>query len=183
MNVEGDPELHTVPPDRGEMVDQPLWRQDFPIDTSQDAYVARRDFTKFLGLTSLAFVVGQFWIVVQNSWRKSRGALPIVEIVSLDKVPLNSVQPFHYPTSADPAVLVRLGEDELLAYSSQCTHLQCPVLPELDQHRFRCPCHAGYFELKTGRPLAGPPRRPLSRIKLKVQNSTIYATGIERSES
>ena len=68
MTIEIDPELHTIPPDRGDMADQPKWRGDFPIDSAQDAYVARRDFTKFLGLTSLAFVIGQFWIGVQNTW-------------------------------------------------------------------------------------------------------------------
>ena len=68
-----DPELHTVPPDRGQQADQPQWRHDFPIDWPQDHYVARRDFTKFLGLTSVAFVVGQFTIAFQNWLRRRRG--------------------------------------------------------------------------------------------------------------
>jgi Rieske Fe-S protein len=183
MTIEIDPELHTIPPDRGDMAEQPKWRRDFPIDSAQDAYVARRDFTKFLGLTSLAFVVGQFWIAMQNTWRKRRGALPIVEIARIDDVPVNSYRAFTYPTSADPAVLVRLGKDEFLAYSSECTHLQCPVLPDIDKGQFHCPCHAGYFDMRNGRPLGGPPRRPLARISLKIQSALIYATGIERSES
>jgi Rieske Fe-S protein len=183
MAIEFDPELHTVPPDRCDMADQPKWRLDFPIDSAQDAYVARRDFTKFLGLTSLAFVVGQFWIALQNVWRKRRGSLPILEIAHLDDLPVNSYRSFHYPTSTDPAILVRLGQDEFVAYSSECTHLQCPVLPDIDRGQFHCPCHAGYFDMRSGRPLAGPPRRPLARITLKTQNATIYATGVERSRS
>jgi Rieske Fe-S protein len=43
-----------------------------------------------------------------------------------------------------------------------------------------CPCHEGYFDLKTGRVLAGPPPRPLPRIVLDVRGNEIYATGIER---
>src|SRR5215471_16712162 len=171
MTIEIDPELHTIPPNRGDMGEQPKWRTDFPIDTAQDAYVARRDFTKFLGLTSLAFVVGQFWIGIQNVWRKRRGSLPIVEIAGVDDIPVKSSHGFTYPTSTDPAILVRLGNDEFVAYSNECTHLQCPVLPDVKKGQFRCPCHAGYFDMRSGRQIAGPPRRPLERITLKIQNS------------
>lgn len=183
MQSELDPELHTVPPDRRAMEDQPKWRRDFPIDTAQDAYVARRDFTKFIGLTSLAFVVGQFWIALQNRWRKVRGQLPIVAVAELDEVPVRGAKAFRYPTSADSALLLRLDGDSLLAYSSQCTHLQCPVLPELQSSRLHCPCHRGYFDLHTGQPLAGPPRRPLPRIALRVRDSIIYATGFEEDQA
>ena len=67
-----DPEQVTIPPDGRPLEQQPQWRQDFPIDWPQDHYVARRDFTKFMVLTSFAFVVGQCWIVFEN-WRR-RGA-------------------------------------------------------------------------------------------------------------
>jgi Rieske Fe-S protein len=181
MNRETDPELHTIPPDRGLMEVQPKWRQDFPIDTAQDGYVARREFTKFLGLTSLAFVVGQFWIALQNRWRRRRGELPATAIAQLSDVPVGAARAFHYPRETDPAILLRPDESTLLAFSSQCTHLQCPVLPEIDAQRLHCPCHAGYFDLRTGAPLAGPPRRALPRITLSVRNGTIYATGIEET--
>ena len=49
-----DPEQVTMPPDFRPLELQPAWRQDFPIDWPQDQYVARRDFMKFLVLTSLA---------------------------------------------------------------------------------------------------------------------------------
>ena len=51
-----------TPPDGRAMADQPRWRQDFPIDAAQDDYVSRRELTKFVVLTSAAFVVGQWWI-------------------------------------------------------------------------------------------------------------------------
>jgi nitrite reductase/ring-hydroxylating ferredoxin subunit len=180
MDADFDPELHTIPPDRDAMADQPKWRRDFPIDSAQDAYVARRDFTKFLGLTSLAFVVGQFWIAIRNRVRRARGALPIVPVAQRDELSIGAAKVFHYPTDTDPALLMRLNADEFLAYSSQCTHLQCPVIPQMETGELHCPCHAGYFDLHTGRPIAGPPRRPLPRIALKIENSIVYATGVER---
>jgi nitrite reductase/ring-hydroxylating ferredoxin subunit len=179
--AEHDPELHTVPPNRGAMDDQPKWRQDFPIDSVQDAYVARRDFTKFLGLTSLALVVGQCWIALQNRWRQARGQLPLTEILRLAELPIGQARAFHYPTEMDPAILLRIDNETILAYSSQCTHLQCPVLPEISAGQLHCPCHRGYFDLRTGQPLAGPPRRALPRIALKVQRGVVYASGFEES--
>ncbi len=176
---QADREQMTIPPDGRPEAAQPRWRKDFPIDWPQDHYVARRDFTKFLVLTSLAFVVGQFWIVLQNMFRKRRGEPLIRPIATLDQVPIGGDLTFSYPEAHNKCVLVRLGENTLLAYSQQCTHLSCAVVPKVMQRQFHCPCHEGYFDLSTGRPIAGPPRRPLSRVRLAVRRGVIYATGIE----
>ena len=77
----------TLPPDGRPPSEQPPWRQDFPIDWPQDQYVARRDFSKFMVLTSFAFVVGQVWIGVQNWFRRRRGTPPIAKVADLAAVP------------------------------------------------------------------------------------------------
>src|SRR5262245_55626430 len=107
MEIETDSQLHTVPPDRRESEQQPKWRRDFPIDIPEDDYVARRDFTKFLVLTSLAFVVGQFWIAVQNAWRRAQGKPRIARIARLNDIPVGGAVAFRYPRADDPALLVR----------------------------------------------------------------------------
>lgn len=167
-------------PDGKPLSEQPVWRQDFPIDWPQDQYVARRDFTKFLGLTSLAFVMGQFWILAENWLRRGRGLTPLRAIARLDEVPVGGSKTFNYPEENDPCLLLRPSEQTLLAYDQKCTHLSCAVIPEMSKGQLRCPCHHGFFELSTGRPLAGPPRRPLARITLEIRDGIIYATGIER---
>ena len=174
-------EQHTIAPDGRPHEQQPTWRRDFPIDWSQNHYVARRDFTKFLVLISLAFTVGQFWIGVQNYFRRRRGRPEVVKIASLSALPVGGTVVFKYPDSHDDCVLVRTGENALLAYSQKCTHLACAVVPRPEKGDIHCPCHEGYFELSTGRPLAGPPRRPLPRITLKIRGDEIYATGVEVS--
>jgi len=68
-----DAEEITLAPDGRPMAEQPAWRTDFPIDWPQDEYVERRDFMKFMVLTSLAFTAGQFWIALQNWLRRRRG--------------------------------------------------------------------------------------------------------------
>lgn len=180
MNAE-ESEKEAVGPDGKPLSKQPAWRQDFPIDWPQDQYVARRDFTKFLTLTSLAFVVGQLWIGVQNWWRRRRGEPPILRIAPLDEIPVGSVRTFHYPDDHDPCILVRTEDSKLLAYDQKCTHLSCAVVPDLASGKLHCPCHHGYFDLATGRPLAGPPRRPLPRILVRVRNGIVEAHGVERS--
>jgi Rieske Fe-S protein len=168
---------------------QPAWRGDFPVYWPQDQYVARRDFTKFLLLTSLAFVVGQFWIGVQNWFRRRRGLPEHKQVARLGDLEPGKAVTFRYPEKTDPCILVRLpdgpdGRAGLLAYDQKCTHLSCGVVPHLEDRpedcRLLCPCHHGSFDLVNGRPLAGPPRRPLPRIKLEVKkDGTVWATGVE----
>ena len=174
-----DVEQVTVAPDGRPADEQPAWRQDFPIDWPQDHYVERRDFMKFMVLTSLAFTAGQFWIVAQNWWRRRRGAPEIKRIGSLSDAPVGGVLTFRYPEATDECVLIRQASDALVAYSQKCTHLSCAVVPRPEHGIMRCPCHEGYFDLESGRPLSGPPRRPLPRVLVEVRGQDIYATGIE----
>ncbi len=86
---------------------------------------------------------------------------------------------FGYPTEHEPCVLVRLSASEFVAYSQKCTHLSCAVIPKPELGSLHCPCHDGYFDLRSGRPTAGPPRRPLPRVVLEVRDGAVYATGME----
>jgi Rieske Fe-S protein len=169
----------TRAPDGKPLGEQPKWRRDFPIDTPQDLYVARRDFMKFMVLTSLAFTVGQFWIAAQNWLRRRRGAPELKKIASLAEIPVGGAITFLYPESADHCILVRPAADVVVAFSQQCTHLSCAVIPQPEQNRLFCPCHEGAFDLQSGRPIAGPPNRPLTRVLLNVRGNDVYASGIE----
>src|SRR5262249_34922068 len=100
-----DQEQITVAPDGRPMEEQPPWRADFPIDWAQDEYVERRDFMKFLVLTSLAFTAGQFWIVMENYWRRGTGQPDIRRVASLDDIPVGGATTFAYPDQHDPCVL------------------------------------------------------------------------------
>jgi nitrite reductase/ring-hydroxylating ferredoxin subunit len=169
----------TIPPDGRTDAEQPRWRQDFPIDLPQDEYIARRDFTKFLVLTSFAFAFGQLWILATNFFRQRQQSLPAREIARLGDIPIGGSRVFDYPAPHQPAVLVRLDERQFVAYDQKCTHLSCPVIPRVQEGQFYCPCHEGSFDLATGRPLAGPPRRPLARIHLEIRDGGIYAVAVE----
>ncbi len=169
----------TVAPDGRAPAEQPRWRQDFPIDWPQDQYVSRREFIKFLSLTSVAFAVGQFWLLVQNffSGQATAQAHPIAPV---DEIPVGGSLLFHYPAGSPARLLVRVDEKTFVAYEQHCTHLTCPVIPAVEKSELNCPCHDGVFDLLTGRPLAGPPQRPLARVTLLVRDGQVFATGMER---
>jgi Rieske Fe-S protein len=141
--------------------------------------VARREFAKVLVLTSSAFTAGQAWIAAEHLLRRRREAPPRVKIASMGEVPVGGFKIFSYPHEHDRCVLVRLGESELVAFSQACTHLSCAVIPKVAEGIFLCPCHDGYFDLRTGKNIAGPPPRPLPRIVLETRGEDVFAIGIE----
>jgi Rieske Fe-S protein len=170
--------LRVLTPDGRPTEDQPKWRRDFPIDTAEDTYVARRDFTKFMVLISGSFVAGQAWIALKTLGGDRRNG-EARAITRVDEIAVGQAAIFSYPREHDSCILVRASEREFLAYSNKCSHLSCPVIPDVKSGRLLCPCHHGSFDLATGRPLAGPPRRPLARIVLEVRGDSVYATGVE----
>jgi len=66
---------------------------------------------------------------------------------------------------------------KIKVFSSTCTHLACNVIWQADQKIFLCPCHSGRFDAD-GRPIAGPPTKPLSLLEHKIEedNLMVYLT-------
>jgi nitrite reductase/ring-hydroxylating ferredoxin subunit len=174
-----DREQITIAPDFAPAESQPAWRQDFPIDWPQDLHVERRDFMKFMVLTSAAFTLGQLWIAAQNWYRKRTGQPGIQRIASADALAVGAAIGFTYPNEHERCLLVRLTDTEFVAFGQECTHLSCAVVPRPAEGSFYCPCHEGRFDIRTGVPTAGPPRRPLTRIVLETRGHDIYAVGVE----
>jgi Rieske Fe-S protein len=169
----------TIAPDFTPAAAQPAWRQDFPIDWPQDLYVERRDFLKFMVLTSAALTLGQLWIGAQNWYRRRSGQPPMQRIAAVDDLAVGAALGFTYPDEHNPCLLVRLSTTEFVAFGQKCTHLSCAVIPRPEEGSFYCPCHEGRFDLRTGSPTAGPPRRPLTRIVLDMRGRAIYAVAVE----
>jgi nitrite reductase/ring-hydroxylating ferredoxin subunit len=160
----------------------PLWREEISIFSADEKYVNRRQFAKFLVLTSAGMFVGNLWILVK-SWLTKTPVYPLRSIAKLSEIPVGGSKLFTYPTAADPCILVRTGETELAAFSQKCTHLSCAVYYQRESNRFECPCHQGYFAAKDGRVLQGPPQRPLPRILLQQKGDELFAVGVDLGEA
>ena len=156
----------------------PLWRDEFSVFTADERYVNRRQFTKFLTLTSFAMLAGNLWILARSLFYRTP-AYPARAIAGLNEVPAGGVKLFSYPGDQDPCILVRTGNDSYVAYSQKCTHLSCAVYYSRDLNRLECPCHQGFFSIADGSVLQGPPQRALPRVRLEAVDGRIVATGME----
>lgn len=177
------PEDPRPTPDGRPEQQQPRWRRDFPIDWPDDEYVARRDLVKFMVLTSLAFVAGQLSLLAKSLFGSAGPSPAPQRVAAAGELPVGGAKVFEFPADSPPRLLVRLDESRYAAYDQLCTHLQCPVLPRLEDGALHCPCHNGWFDAETGRPTAGPPRRPLPRIELEVRDGAVYAVGLAEERS
>ena len=146
----------------------PIWRRDFPYEAAGEEEVTRREFARYLVLGAGAIAAGNVGLAVWTQLRSINTGEPR-PIVALESVPVGGTYLFRYPSAADPAILLRVDEREVVAFSQQCTHLGCVVYYQAKENRWHCPCHEGNFATLTGDVISGPPTRPLGRIDVEVR--------------
>jgi Rieske Fe-S protein len=65
--------------------------------------------------------------------------------------------------------------EQFTVYNGRCTHLGCNFSVDEEKNVFACPCHTGFFDIKSGAVLGGPPPRGLDQLEVRVDNGTLYA--------
>ncbi len=158
-------------------VDQPVWKRDFPYEAASEEEVTRREFTRYLVLGAGTMAAANVGLAVWTQLRSINTGEPRA-IVAVGDVAIGDSYLFHYPTDRDPAVLVRLAETDVVAFSQTCTHLGCVDYYQPEKGRWHCPCHEGNFDVATGAVVSGPPTRPLGRIDVEIRDDgQIWALG------
>jgi cytochrome b6-f complex iron-sulfur subunit len=97
-----------------------------------------------------------------------RGAARVVQVRTANTVLTGSPDGLfavRFLFRDQPAIVIRRSRDEVAAFVAMCTHLQCIVHYDAATSRLVCPCHEAAFDL-TGRPISGPPTRPLARLRV-----------------
>jgi Rieske Fe-S protein len=155
---------------------EPLWKNDFPYESAGEEEVTRREFARYLALGSGALAAGTLGIAAWTQLRTINTGAP-QPIIALDQVAVGDTYLFDYPTTSDPAILLRTSATDVVAFSQKCTHLGCVVYFEAAENRWHCPCHEGNFAADTGAVISGPPTRPLGRIAVEARGDTIWALG------
>ena len=156
--------------------------KDFPVSSEEDGFVARREFTKFLGVTSLAFFAGTFIAASRKLWKRIMAAgSGEMHVAALDDMRVGEYKLFRFPTENDPCILMRLEPDKFVAFNQNCTHLSCPVIFNSVSRQLECPCHKGFFSAEDGRVVAGPPKRPLEALTVSVRGGRVWVK--DESES
>jgi Rieske Fe-S protein len=67
----------------------------------------------------------------------------------------------------DPAIVVKVAENDFRAFSAICTHLDCIVDFRVDRQLIWCWCHNGIYNLN-GKNIGGPPPRPLAPYRVNL---------------
>jgi thiosulfate dehydrogenase [quinone] large subunit len=92
-------------------------------------------------------------------------------LTTLSKLPVGRAVGFQDPV-VGPAVLLRLANDQVFAYSRVCTHEGCLVGYDPSAQLLVCPCHGAEFDPSSqATPVAGPTSQPLQRINVSVDKS------------
>ena len=78
--------------------------EEFAIETAAEQYINRRQFSKFLVLTSLGMFVGNLWILVK-SWLRRSPAYPARVIAGVNEIAVGDVKLFSYPEPADGCIM------------------------------------------------------------------------------
>lgn len=98
---------------------------------------------------------------------------------------------FTYPDAASPCVAVKLGQPvpggvgpdrDIVAYSTLCTHMGCPVAFEAGSNTFRCGCHFSMFDAeKGGQMICGQATENLPRVRLEFDSKggSVAAVGVD----
>lgn len=63
--------------------------------------------------------------------------------------------------------------DRVIAISSSCVHVGCPVRYVAAAQSFVCPCHGGVYDFRGVR-TGGPPPRPLDRFYTLIRNERVF---------
>ncbi len=131
-------------------------------------------------LPALGFAVGPVFAGEQDAWQ-SIGPLarftatdytPVV--ITLDPTIGEAGKTLAYVRRHDPLTdgPAKDRYDEVVAISSRCVHVGCPVRYVSAAQSFICPCHGGVYNFQ-GIRVGGPPPRPLDRFYTLITGGTV----------
>ncbi len=140
--------------------------------------ISRRIFCNRVLVTSVGLGLAANLKVEAAEQQSPPLAYPPLKIEGAERVMPGSFLYFNYPTANDPAVFVRAFDGEGLAYSRKCAHLGCSIDFDAQRRCFKCPCHQGAYDSRTGHVMYGPPPRPLDQIVLHIRaGGEVWAVG------
>ena len=109
---------------------EPLWREEFSVYQADERYVTRRQFTKFLVLTSLGMFAGNSVDPGRGRWfHRAPAGRRRCQSARARRAPGGRRRSCSTTRSRGDAVHpgARRPTDEYVAYSQKCTHLSCAV--------------------------------------------------------
>ena len=162
----------------------------------ENAKVSRRIFMKTSG--GAAAVAGAALLPAGNARAANASSAsgmtlsyPVRAVGKAGAMPVNQAVNFAYPDASSPCVALRMGSpvpggvgpnNDIVAFSSLCTHMGCPVAYEAGTKTFKCGCHFSIFDPENGgQMVCGQATEDLPKVLLNydAKNDTVTATGID----
>ena len=114
---------------------------------------------------------------------------PRLRVVALSRLRVNRAVTFDYPLKGQSNVLLDLGtavpggvgsKQSIVAFSSLCQHMGCPVGYDRGRRELVCPCHQSRYDPeRLGSIIQGVATRALPRVHLEVRRGAVYAVGVD----
>src|SRR5512133_410981 len=163
----------------------------------EDVKLSRRFFLKSSG--SAAAAVGAVVIPIHTAQAaapvvaggSTTLAYPKTNVGKSAGMAVNEAIGFSYPDESSPCYVIRMGAPvpggvgpnaDIVAYSSMCTHMGCPVAYDAGSRTFKCGCHFSIFDPENhGQMVCGQATEDLPRIKLEYDTQTdlVHAVGVD----
>jgi menaquinol-cytochrome c reductase iron-sulfur subunit len=131
-------------------------------------------------LPALGFAIGPVFDQAQDAWQDI-GALSSFSDSTYSTVKI-TIEPGLGEAGASIAFVRRHNEsidgpvkdkyDHVVAISSRCAHVGCPVRFVEAAGSFVCPCHGGVYNFR-GIRTGGPPPRPLDRFYTQIRGGRV----------
>ena len=161
----------------GSFEGETVTRRRFMVGTT---HVAGAVAVSAIALPSLGFALGPIFEEKEVEWQPV-GALD--EFPDDEYIPKTIVETEGIGVVGHTTVYMRARNDdidteerdeynEVIAISTRCMHLGCPVRYIAASERFICPCHGGVYDFR-GAVAGGPPVRPLDRFYTRIRNGQV----------
>ena len=168
------------------------------MDTIDSAKLNRRFFLKSGGTAAAA--IGSVVIPIHSAQAATAPAsnagattlsYPRRPVGKAGTMPTNQAVSFSYPDTSSPCVAIRMGtpvtggvgpNKDIVAYSSLCTHMGCPVAYDSGTKTFKCGCHFSIFDPEnSGQMVCGQATEnlPMVRLHYDAKNDVVTAVGID----
>jgi arsenite oxidase small subunit len=158
-----------------------------------DSTVSRRMFFKVSGATAAATIALGVPVAAEAAQVEAgRTTLPYPRkaLVKMGALKVNEPMAFAYPDASSPCAMLKMGrkvaggvgpDGDIVAYSTLCTHMGCPVNYDAQARSFKCPCHFSQFDPEiAGQMICGQATENLPQITLNVgSDGSIVATGVQ----
>jgi arsenite oxidase small subunit len=157
--------------------------------------VSRRDFFKMSGGLAAGAGVTVAGLAPASAEAAEAGSatLPYKPkvVTRAQRMKVNQPVPFNFPDASSPCQAVKMGQavpggvgpdNDIVAYSTLCTHQGCPTVYDANDRTFKCPCHFTIFDAeKGGQMVCGQATENLPQIVLQynAKEDTVTAVAVE----